>query len=257
MNKTLKKFIQGSCSLLFWLGLWAIASFRINNSFILPSPFKVIKAVFDLFKDPDFLLITAQSLGRIFMGILVAILIGIILAVITVRFSFINTLITPFMSTVKATPVASFIFIAIIFMSRNVLPAFITVLLVLPIIWTNISSGIRSTSKDLLEVAKIYKFSPIKKITKLYIPTVLPYFLAACRSSLGMAWKAGVAAEVLCTPTSAIGTELYFAKTYMDTELLFAWTLVIIILSLIIEKSIVFFISRFSSNVTAETEVRA
>jgi NitT/TauT family transport system permease protein len=142
-------------------------------------------------------------------------------------------------------------------MSRNVLPAFITVLLVLPIIWTNISSGIRSTQRELLEVTKVYKFSPLTKLTKLYIPTVLPYFLAACRSSLGMAWKAGVAAEVLCTPTSAIGTELYFAKTYMDTESLFAWTLVIIILSLIIEKSVVFFISKISSNVTAETEVRA
>lgn len=257
MNNTLKKLVQTFCSLLFWLGLWAIASFRANNSFILPSPLNVIKAMFALFKDPDFLMITAQSLGRIFIGVLVAILLGIILAVITVRFSFVNTLITPFMSTVKATPVASFIFIAIIFMSRNILPAFITVLLVLPIIWTNISSGIRSTSKELLEVAKVYKFSPIKKITKLYVPTVLPYFLAACRSSLGMAWKAGVAAEVLCTPTSAIGTELYFAKTYMDTEALFAWTLITIILSLIIEKSIVFFISRFSSSVSAETEVRA
>ena len=257
MNNTLKKIVQTFCSLLFWLGLWAIASFRANNAFILPSPLKVIKAMFALFKDPDFLMITAQSLGRIFIGVLVAILLGIILAVITVRFSFINTLITPFMSTVKATPVASFIFIAIIFMSRNVLPAFITVLLVLPIIWTNISSGIRSTSKELLEVAKVYKFSPIKKITKLYVPSILPYFLAACRSSLGMAWKAGVAAEVLCTPTSAIGTELYFAKTYMDTEALFAWTLITIILSLIIEKSIVFFISRFSSSVSAETEVRA
>jgi NitT/TauT family transport system permease protein len=127
----------------------------------------------------------------------------------------------------------------------------------LPIIWTNISSGIRSTSKELLEVARVYRFSPVIKITKLYIPTVLPYFLAACRSALGMAWKAGVAAEVLCTPTSAIGTELYFAKTYMDTETLFAWTLITIILSLIIEKSIVYFISKFSSNINTATEVRA
>jgi NitT/TauT family transport system permease protein len=137
------------------------------------------------------------------------------------------------------------------------LPVFITILLVLPIIWTNISSGIRSTTKELLEVARVYRFSPVIKITKLYIPTVLPYFLAACRSALGMAWKAGVAAEVLCTPTSAIGTELYFAKTYMDTETLFAWTLITIILSLIIEKSIVYFISKFSSNINTATEVRA
>ena len=257
MNNIVKKIIQAFCSLLFWIGLWAIVSYRINNTFILPSPIEVIKAIFKLLQDPEFLMITAQSLTRIFLGVLIAIIVGILIAVITVRFSFINMLITPFMSTVKATPVASFIFIAIIFLNRNVLPVFITILLVLPIIWTNISSGIRSTSKELLEVARVYRFSPVIKITKLYIPTVLPYFLAACRSALGMAWKAGVAAEVLCTPTSAIGTELYFAKTYMDTETLFAWTLITIILSLIIEKSIVYFISKFSSNINTATEVRA
>lgn len=257
MNNITKKIIQAICSLLFWIGLWAIASFRINNTFILPSPLDVVKAIFKLLQDTGFLIIIVQSLVRIFSGVLIAIIVGILIAVITVRFSFVNMLITPFMSTVKATPVASFIFIAIIFLNRNTLPVFITILLVLPIIWTNISSGIKSTSKDLLEVAKVYRFSPITKITKLYIPTVLPYFLAACRSALGMAWKAGVAAEVLCTPTSAIGTELYYAKTYMDTEALFAWTLITIILSLIIEKSIIYFISRFSSNINTETEVRA
>ena len=257
MSNITKKIIQAICSLLFWIGLWAIASFRINNTFILPSPLDVVKAIFKLLQDTRFLIIIVQSLVRIFSGVLIAIIVGILIAVITVRFSFVNMLITPFMSTVKATPVASFIFIAIIFLNRNILPVFITILLVLPIIWTNISSGIKSTSKDLLEVAKVYRFSPITKITKLYIPTVLPYFLAACRSALGMAWKAGVAAEVLCTPTSAIGTELYYAKTYMDTEALFAWTLITIILSLIIEKSIIYFISRFSSNINTETEVRA
>ena len=257
MNSITKKIIQAFCSLLFWIGLWAIASFRINNAFILPSPIQVLKAMFKLFQDPKFLMITAQSLIRIFLGVLIAIIVGIFIAVFSVRFSFVNMLITPFMSTVKATPVASFIFVAIIFLTRNILPVFITILLVLPIIWTNISSGIRSTSKELLEVAKVYRFSPITKITKLYIPTVIPYFLAACRSALGMAWKAGVAAEVLCIPTAAIGTELYYAKTYMDTESLFAWTLITILLSLVIEKSIVFFISKFSSNINTETEVRA
>jgi NitT/TauT family transport system permease protein len=181
-------------------------------------------------------------------GIFLAFLVGIILAIITVSLPFLNDLVSPVMSTVKATPVASFIFIAIIFMKRNFLPVFITALLVLPIVWTNVAAGIKSVSKELKDVSKVYCFSFNKKITKLYIPCIMPYFLASCRSSLGMAWKAGVAAEVLCIPTVAIGTELYFAKTYLDTQKLFAWTVITIILSLIIEKLIIYIISKLSGN---------
>ena len=242
--KKLKKILQIAFSVIFWIGVWAFASYRINNSFLIPSPKTVIISTAELVKTSEFWLIISQSLLRILLGIIVAVIIGIVLAVITTKISFVDILITPLMSAIKATPVASFIFIAIIFMNRNSLPVFITSLLVLPIIWTNVSSGIRSVPKDLKEVSKVYKLSTAKKLTKLYIPSILPYFLAACRSALGLAWKAGVAAEVLCTPKSAIGTELYFSKTYLDTELLFAWTLITVIVSLIIEKSVIYLLSK-------------
>lgn len=254
----LKKASAGLFAVLFWLAIWGIASYRINNSFIMPSPKNVITSVAALLKSSDFWIITSQSLLRILLGIVIAVILGILIAVITTAIPFFNVLITPLMSAVKATPVASFIFIAIIFMNRNSLPVFITALLVLPIIWTNVSSGIKSVPKDLKEVAKIYKLNKFIQIKKLYVPTVLPYFLAACRSALGLAWKAGIAAEVLCTPKSAIGTELYFSKTYLDTELLFAWTLITIILSLIIEKSIILMLSKLPFKISqASSEVRA
>ena len=257
MNK-LKKFLQITLSILFWVGIWALASYRINSSFLVPSPKSVIVSTWELLKTAEFWLIISHSLLRILLGIVLAVIIGILLAVITSKISFINILVTPLMSAVKATPVASFIFIAIIFMNRNSLPVFITSLLVLPIIWTNVSAGIKSVPKELKDVSEVYNFPGIKKLSKLYIPSILPYFFAACRSALGLAWKAGVAAEVLCTPKAAIGTELYFSKTYLDTELLFAWTLITVILSLIIEKSVIYLLSKLPyKNVTAETEVRA
>ena len=256
--KNLKKIFQITFSILFWVGIWALASYRINNSFLIPSPKSVLVSTFELIKASEFWLIISQSLFRILLGIVLAMAVGILLAIITTKISFIDILVTPLMSAVKATPVASFIFIAIIFMNRNSLPVFITSLLVLPIIWTNVSSGINGVSKELKEVSRVYNLSPTKQLTKLYFPSILPYFLAACRSALGLAWKAGVAAEVLCTPTSAIGTELYFAKTYLDTEGLFAWTLITVVLSLIIEKSVIYVLSKlpFQKSET-DNEVRA
>ena len=64
---------------------------------------------------------------------------------------------------------------------------------------------------------------------------MLPYFASACRTALGLAWKAGVAAEVLCLPEAAIGTQVYQAKIYLETPDLFAWTLVVLALSFALE----------------------
>ena len=101
--------------------------------------------------------------------------------------------------------------------------------------------------KDLIAVTKVYRFSIKDKILKLYVPTIAPFFMAACKSSLGMAWKAGISAEVLSTPDNAIGKELYFSKTYLETPELFAWTFVVIILSVVIEKLLVLALTRFGS----------
>ena len=183
--------------------------------------------------------VIGSSILRILIAILISLLLGSIMATLTAKLDAADTLLAPLMTVIKATPVASFIILAILWMDRNTLPAFITMLIVIPIVWSNVSAGIKGVDKKLLEVAKIYKFSLSKRIFKIYFPSTMPYFRAACRASLGMAWKAGIAAEVLCTPKQAIGTQIYFSKTYMETTELFAWTLAVILLSVIIEKLLI------------------
>lgn len=235
-RKTLKKAISISLSILFWLSLWALLSYRINSELLLPSPADTLSALTRLAGSIDFWSAAALSLLRIIIGIIIGVLIGTLVAVISARLYLADALFSPLLTVIKATPIASFIILAMLWIDKNTLPVFITVLIVLPIVQSNVFSGIRSVDISLLEVAKIYRFPLSKKIFKIYVPSVMPYFLAACRSSLGMAWKAGIAAEVLCTPTSAIGTEIYLSKTYLESSELFAWTALVIILSIIIEK---------------------
>ena len=231
----------------FWFGVWALISFRINSEFLLPSPSSVFEALCMLAVTPEFWMTTAHSLLRVVGGILCSLVIGSLLAVLTEGSRGINSLLSPALGVIKATPVASFIILALLWIDRNTLPIFIISLIVIPIVWSNVSVGIRSVDKDLVEVTKVYRFTPLQKISRLYIPSVTPYFMGACRSSLGMAWKAGISAEVLSTPENAIGTELYFSKTYLETPSLFAWTLVIILMSIIIEKLFVYGLERLGS----------
>lgn len=51
-----------------------------------------------------------------------------------------------------------------------------------------------------------------------------------------MSWKSGIAAEIIGVPAHSIGERLYMSKIYLSTDSLFAWTLVIIIISAVFEK---------------------
>ena len=87
----------------------------------------------------------------------------------------------------------------------------------------------------LLEAARAYRFGRWKRVRLVYLPSVLPYFASGCHTALGLAWKSGVAAEVLCVPRLAIGTQVYYSKIYLETPALFAWTAVVLVLSFALE----------------------
>ena len=108
--------------------------------------------------------------------------------------------------------------------------------MVVPVVWENLFRGIRAADPQLLEMAKAYRFSAVKTAVLIYLPSLRPYFSAALTTAMGLAWKSGAAAEVLCLPKRAIGTQIYNSKLYLEIPDLFAWTVVVVTLSLILEK---------------------
>jgi NitT/TauT family transport system permease protein len=234
-----KALLQNFIALVFWLGLWALLAQLVAKPLLLPGPWAVAKRLFQLVKTILFWRITALSLLRILLGVLCAAAAGIVLAGLTARFSLLRTLFAPLLTMVRSTPVASFILLLLIWVGRDILPSVIVFLMVLPVVWANLSAGIESTDQTLLELARVYNFSPWRTLRRVYVPSVMPYFLSACKTGFGLAWKAGVAAEVLVVPKMAIGRELYQAKLYLETVDLFAWTVVVILCSLLLEKALV------------------
>ena len=222
-------------SLLFWGLIWVIVSHRVGNDFLFPSPADVSLELWHLLFEKSFWLTTLTSLLRVLWGIAISWILGTLLAYLTCTFRLLDVLLSPAIAAVKSTPVASFIILALLWMERQTLPVFITALIVIPIVWANVSEGIRSVDPNLREVASIYRFSIRKRVFRLYLPSIAPYFLAACQSALGMAWKASVAAEILAVPQYSIGTEIYHTKYYFEIPELFAWTATVVTLSLLME----------------------
>lgn len=233
-------------AVVFWLIVWEIMARYIGQEILLVSPVTVLLTFFKLSLTAAFWNSILFSFSRIILGFTLALMAGIILAAISSVCVYIRELLKPLMAVIKATPVASFIILILIWISSRNLSIIISFLMVLPVIYSNILQGIEGTDSQLLEMACIFRISRFRRIRYIYFYQLLPYFKTACSLSLGLCWKAGVAAEVIGIPDGSIGEKLYESKIYLQTAELFAWTLTIILLSVGFEKIFLILTDKFT-----------
>ncbi len=220
----------------FWLAVWWLASLAVGKSLLIPSPPEVLRTLGALVVTGAFWRYTGLSLLRITLGLGLGILAGVLTALLTNRFSLLRALLAPAIRVVRATPVASFIILVLLWVANGRVPVVISALVVLPVIWESTSAGLESVDGQLLEFARAYRLTRLDTLRRIVLPSMLPQLSAAVCTAIGLAWKSGVAAEVLCLPKAAVGTQVYFSKLYLDTPALFAWTLVVVALSLTVER---------------------
>ena len=216
-------------AVIFWLFLWQAGAMVINQRIILVSPLRVLARLTELIPTLDFWGAIWYSLVRITAGFLLGTAAGVVLAALSARFRRVEELLAPALLAIKSIPVASFIILALILFSSRNLAVLISFLIVLPVLYTNILGGIRAADR-------VFRIPTLRSIRYVYLPQVLPYFRSACGSALGLCWKSGIAAEVIGMPDGSIGEQLQQAKIYLNTPDLFAWTLVIVLVSLVFEK---------------------
>ncbi len=219
-----------------WIILWQCAYWFVGEDLLLSSPYTVLCRLWELLRTADFWKTVGNSCAGILTGYLCGVFLGVILGALSSRFRFVYEFIRLPMHLIQATPVASFIILTLLWIPSRRLSVFISLLLVLPIVWRNVNQGYENVDNNLLEVARVYRFSRWKRFRYVYWPAVLPFFRSACQMAIGFAWKSGIAAEVIVTPLGFIGKELNDAKITLMTADMFAWTAVIILLSIVFEK---------------------
>ncbi len=208
----------------------------IGHEILLASPASVLLRLFSLIPQREFWRALLFSLSRITLGFFLAFLTGSLLAALSSRFSLLQSLISPFIGVIRATPVASFIILVLLWLPSRRLSLFISFLMATPIFYSNVLTGLENLDRRLLEMAQVFKISPMRRLRFLYLPQLLPFFRSASAIALGLCWKSGVAAEVIGLPQGSIGERLYQAKIYLETPELLAWTLLIIVISILSEK---------------------
>ncbi len=234
MRNKLKPLVRNLLAVAFWLLVWELSSLAVNNSYFLPDIGETLAALGDIFSDKGFAIIILMTFARVISGLLLGAIFGVIMGWLSLKSDIVNALLKPVMLLVKSTPVASFIILLYAKLSGNALSIFIALLMVFPIICESTASALKNIDRELEEVCVVFKFSTLKRIRHLVVPTMLKFLVPAIITSVGLAWKAEVAAEIVGYVTNSIGSHINDASG-SDTATVFAWTLLIIVFSVVLE----------------------
>jgi len=230
---------------LVWVLVWQGVAMAVGHDFLLATPSEVVARLGELVTTSAFWVTVATTLVKIAAGFIAAVLVGAVTAMLAARFHMFDTLVAPLMSTIRSVPVVSFIILVLLWADPRTLASITAFLMVLPVMHASVLAGIHSRDRLLLEVADVFAVTAWRRVRAVDLPAVLPYFATACRIGIGLAWKSGIAAEVIGVSRGSIGEQLYQAKIFLESADVFAWTAVIVALSITCEGLVQWGIGRW------------
>ena len=242
-----RKIVKQAGIILFWLAVWFLLALAVNNKILMVTPLQTLKELLTLLTDGRFYRVVAGSLLRIAAGFVTGFAAAVLLAALSKRFRIVEELLAPLMCLMKAIPVASFVVLLLIWWGSSFLAVAVCFLVVLPNIYISTLEGLKNVDRNMTEMAWVFRLSGRDRFFYIYCPALKPFLSSSMSIALGMSWKSGVAAEIIGTPAFSIGEQIYLSKLYLNTAAVFAWTAVVILLSFLFEKGVLWLTERFFS----------
>ena len=231
-----KKWMKKTCIFLFWILVWEVLALAIANAIVLASPSQVLMYLIENGTKKEVWFSIGASFFRILVGFLLAFCSGIIIGIVNYKVKLLRAIIEPLLAAIKAVPVAAVTVLLLLWFSSQSLSVVLCFIIVLPNVYEQMMAGLENIDKEKLALANCYGLPWWRKLLTIYRTSVVPYLYSSMKICVGLSFKSAVAAEIIATPAKTIGERLYFAKIHLDTPGLFAWTLIIVILSIVTEK---------------------
>ena len=208
-----------------------------HGGLFLATPVQTLAALARIAPTAGFWQRIAFSALRILAGFLLAMAGGLVLGAAGARWRRVRIFVEPVMQLIRAMPVASFVILALLWVRGENLSVVVSFTHVLPVVYAGVLAGIADTDPQLLEMARVYRLPLGARLRYIWLPGVFPSFSDSCIAAMGMCWKSGVSAEVIGLPDHSVGDALYRAKITLSTPEVFAWTLVIVLLSALLSAA--------------------
>lgn len=221
------------------LAWWAGAQL-IDLAVALPPPQTVLWKTGNLFISEGFWIDVSATIIRAVVALGGSALVAIPLGIAAARRPTVAAVVGPSVVLVRAIPFISIILIAVIWFQSGVVPVFVAVLMVFPLLYQAAVTGIGSIDPKLHEMTRSFQLSRLQRIRHLWLPGAAPSILGGVRAANGIAWKVAVAAEVLSVPREGIGASMGEARLYLETEVVLAWTVVLVLLASTTDRLLTF-----------------
>ncbi len=215
--------------------LWWIASIVIDETFILPSPKMAFATLVDMMGDRIFWLSVGRTLFRSLRSFVYAVATAIPLAILARLVSTAERFLDPIISVLRSIPTMAIILITVLWLSESSAPVLIAYLITFPMLYSAFLTAMKNVDYRLIEMAKAYRVPIATRLYKLYIPAVTPDYLMAMKSSISLSLKVTIASEVLAQARVSIGNSMQGAMANFNIVTLFAWTIVAIVFSYLLE----------------------
>ncbi len=233
-----RKWLPTATSTLLLLLLWEAVSLIVSSEQILPGPTATAVAVAGLLTEKGFLRVVAGTILRAVAGFAAALAGGILAGIAGGLNSRVNSFLQPWIVVLRSTPVVAFVLLALIWFKSDSVPVLIGFLTMFPIIYLNTAEGIGSVDRKLVEMARFYGVHGARLVREVYLPAIGPFAASGISTAVGMGWRAIVVGEVLSQPRYGIGTAMHSAQTFLQVDVLIAWTLVTILVGAAFEKAV-------------------
>lgn len=218
-----------------FLALWEFIAIKINKDIYLPKIEDVLISMIEIIKSPEFIKNSISTLYRTIVSFTIALILSVILGVLSFMYPFLKNLLAPLNSIGKTIPTMILVLLALIWFDKDKAPFVVGFAIVFPILYEGIYNSLKDIDKKILDMCKIYKVSQREKIKKIYIPVIKFRIMGILISTFSLAFKVVIAGEVHGQPKYGIGAAVQIEKVNFNTVKIFAWIVIIALISILFE----------------------
>lgn len=244
-QKTLISIFSSTFTIFLLFIGWIILSTTKNNTLIYPTISQIFEEFGNIFKT-NALKSFGYSLYRLLVSIIISFGIAfVIMSLYLVRkwtFGFIS----PIIKIMRSVPFVSFSIFVLLIFGNEYSPYIIATLVIVPIMVDGLKGGLDQIDRNLTDELALLNVGFFKKMLFVYLPILFPTIVTLILQTFGLGFKVMVMGEYLSQTPISIGKELYNAKSYLDMDVLIAWTIMIVIITGIVEFVVNFIKNRYN-----------
>ncbi|MFN3691275.1 MAG: ABC transporter permease [Fervidobacterium sp.] len=231
--------------------LWTIASYVVSSSLILPDPITILNTIIKELTNHTLWFNLFYTLSKIFVVLVLVIFVGVFIGFLIGISERLFNIFRPAILFIQAFPIITWLALVMFIWGVGWTgPVVVSFLSLVPHAILSTAIGIQTTDKRLLEVAKVYGVNRYKVIKDIYLGSLIPQIVSTLQVVIGNVWKVVVVSEYMCSDRG-VGVLIAWARQSVAVEKVYAYTVIIISIGLIVEN----IIHNFSKNLLRKWEL--